>query len=44
MQPKPENELEMSNPLVGEDIDEINTEDYGQNCDDESNDWDAVGD
>lgn len=43
MQPKPENELEMSNPLVGEDIDEItiNTEDYGQ--DDESSTWDAVG-
>lgn len=44
MQPKPENELEMSNPLVGEDIDEvtINEENYGR--DDESNAWDAVGD
>lgn len=42
MQPKPENEVKMSNSLVEEDIDEINnTEDYGQ--DDESNGWDAVG-
>lgn len=44
MKSKPENEVEMSNPLVGEDIDEItiNTEEYGQ--DNENDGWDAVGD
>lgn len=44
MQPKSENELEMSNPLVGEDIDYVpdNIEEDGK--DDESNAWDAVGD
>ena len=44
MKSKIENEVEMSNPLVGEDIDDVlqDIEDYGQ--DDESNAWDAVGD
>ena len=43
MKSKIENEVEMPNPLVGEDIDNVTiNEDYGKDCGNDA--WDSVGD